>query len=206
MYRTRIKMCGMTRAEDIVYAGMLGVDAIGLIFYPQSARYINPEQGKAILKALPLFVDVIAVFVNPEIELVRHVLAEMPVHYLQFHGDESPEFCSQFSRPYIKAVPAISVEYLRQEAECHPQADAILLDTPSGSTYGGSGKTFDWEIIPQSYSKPFILAGGLNAENVRKATSRAAIYAVDVCSGVELSPGIKDHVKMNQFVRACCSA
>ncbi|AHE67503.1 phosphoribosylanthranilate isomerase [Legionella oakridgensis] len=203
MHRTRIKMCGMTRAEDILHAGILGVDAIGLIFYPRSVRCIAVEQGKVLLKTLPLFVDVVAVFVDPEVELVRRVLSEMPIDYLQFHGDESPEFCQQFRQPYIKAVPALSAEHILQAAKHHQQAVAILLDTPSDSSRGGSGKTFDWKLIPQQCSKPLILAGGLNADNVKKAVSSGLIDAVDVCSGVEASSGIKDHNKMSQFVSAC---
>ncbi len=199
---TRVKMCGMTRAGDIANAVTLGVDAIGLIFYQHSARHVTVEHAKIILKAVSVFVDVVAVFVNPSVSLVQRVITELPVHYLQFHGDESPEFCEQFAYPYIKAMHAISTDAINFLLGKHQQAMAILLDTPSATHHGGSGIPFDWRIIPQNTSMPIILAGGLHASNIGAAIRGCVPYAVDVCSGVEASPGIKDLKKMNQFVTA----
>ena len=198
--RTRIKMCGMTRAVDIEHAISLGVDAIGLIFYHKSARYLSVDQAKLLVKGLPPFVDVVAVFVNPAVSLVRQVLTELPVQWLQFHGDETAVFCEQFGRPYIKAVPATSAEAISMAMVQFQHAAAILLETPSTSSRGGTGVPFDWKIIPRQLTKPIILAGGLDAFNVSEAIATCTPYAVDVCSGVEASPGIKDHEKMNQFV------
>lgn len=201
MHHVRIKMCGMTRQEDISHALALGVNAIGIIFYPHSTRYVTVEQTKKILRGLPPFVDTVAVFVNPKEALVEQVITELPIDYLQFHGDESPQFCAQFAWPYIKAVPAISAEIIKKQCEEYAAAKAILLDTPS-TQRGGSGKPFDWQIIPPQPPQPIILAGGLTAENVNLALKQFVPYAVDVCSGVEQLPGIKDPSKMNQFVDA----
>ncbi|MDI9818266.1 MULTISPECIES: phosphoribosylanthranilate isomerase [unclassified Legionella] len=199
--RVRIKMCGMTRREDIAHAVALGVDAIGLIFYSGSSRHISIEQARLLLKDVPLFVDIVAVFVNPLKSLVDQVINELPVQWLQFHGEETPAFCNQFQIPYIKSIQAASADVISQLAIDYQQASAILLDTPSDN-YGGTGKTFNWGIIPVNLKKPFILAGGLDFANVTKAVGLCSPYAVDVCSGVELSAGIKDHEKMSQFVNA----
>lgn len=194
-------MCGMTRAVDIKHAISLGVDAIGLIFYPQSTRCLSVEQAKIILKNLSPFVDVVAVFVNPDVSLVQQVMTELPVQWLQFHGDETAVFCEQFDLPYIKAIQAASTAVITQATQDYEHAAAILLDTPSLNR-GGSGVPFDWQIIPHSLEKPIILAGGLDAVNVGESITVCAPYAVDACSGVEASAGIKDHVKMEQFVKA----
>lgn len=205
--KTRIKMCGMTQAEDVVYAQHLGVDALGFIFYNQSRRAISVEQAKAILVEVDqrlsrsLVSDLVAVFVNPERSLVAHVMATLPIDYLQFHGEESPEFCNQFAIPYIKAIPAESVEKIQYGLEKYATAAAILLDTPAGQQRGGTGQLFDWEMIPKCH-KPMILAGGLTVDNVWQAIRTCSPSVVDVCSGIESSPGIKDHTKMQQFVEA----
>ena len=197
--RMRIKMCGMTRSSDITHAVSLGVDAIGIIFYEKSQRYVSIEQAKRLLQDIPAFVDVVAVFVNPELSLVKQILNELPIQLLQFHGEESPEFCEKFDKPYIKAIPAISAETIIKIAEQHVNAAAILLDTPS-KHHGGTGLAFDWQIIPKKLPKPVILAGGLDTTNVVSAISTCSPYAVDVCSGIEASAGIKNHDKMNSFV------
>ena len=198
--RVRIKMCGMTRANDIAHAIALGVDAIGLIFYPKSSRYVNLAAAKSLLQTLPAFVDVVAVFVNPQVNFVTQVIKELPIQCLQFHGDESPEFCGQFGLPYVKAVSATSLQTITQMVTIYPQAAAILLDTPSSTARGGTGVKFDWQIIPKIMARPLILAGGLDSLNVGAAITACAPYAVDVCSGIEVSAGIKDHEKMSQFV------
>lgn len=198
---TRIKMCGMTRKEDIAQAAFLGVDAIGLVFYADSKRAVTIEQAKMILADLPLFLSVVAVLVNPDSEFVHCLTTQLPLHYLQFHGNESPDFCSAFNKPYIKAIAASSRGMIDDAKHTYQQASAILLDTPSNE-YGGSGKTFDWQMIPSSDTIPLILAGGLDVLNVREAVAIAHPSAVDVSSGIEQSPGIKDSKKMTQFVNA----
>lgn len=199
--RVRIKMCGMTRAEDISYAVSLGVDAIGVICYVNSPRFVAVNDAKELLKDLPPFVDAVAVFVNPPVSDVLRVLAELPIASLQFHGEESPDFCEQFGRPYIKALPAVSAEFISKALHTYSTAQAILLDTPSEAVRGGSGKVFDWRLMPMGLPKPLIVAGGLSPENVLDAVSLCEPYAVDVCSGVEASKGIKDKEKMNRFVQ-----
>lgn len=195
-------MCGMTREEDIAQAEALGVDAIGLVFHPESPRCVSITQAKKLLQKMPVFVDVVAVLVNPSTLLVDEIINELPIVWLQFHGEESPEFCSQFKRPYIKAMQVDSAGAIYKCFADYQSAAAIMLDAPSETSYGGTGQTFDWGLIPQNLDKPFILAGGLNPENVNVAVSRCSPYAVDVSSGIELAPGMKDHVKMSQFVEA----
>lgn len=191
----------MTCEQDIVHAIALGVDAIGLIFYAKSRRAVSLEQAKKLLEKMPVFVDVVAVFVNPDSEWVETILNELPVQWLQFHGEESPEFCAQFKKPYIKAIQASSMNTIELLSAQHHQAAAILLDTPSAH-HGGTGMLFDWSVVPQNLSQPLIIAGGLNPHNVHELVAHHLPYAVDVCSGVEAEFGIKDHEKMNQFVHA----
>lgn len=199
--RVRIKICGMTQERDIAQAIALGVDAIGLIFYSKSARFISIAQAKKLLAKHPVFVDVVAVLVNPTLAQVDEIISELPIQWLQFHGEESPEFCSQFKKPYIKAIQATSTQAIEHLVAQHENAAAILLDTPS-IQHGGTGEVFDWELIPKNLQKPLILAGGLNAANVAQAVNLYSPYAVDVCSGVEISAGVKDHGKMSQFFNA----
>lgn len=191
----------MTRREDVDHAVSLGADAIGLIFYSKSSRYISVEQARQLLGDLPPFVDAVAVLVNPDKNLVRQIINELPVTLLQFHGDESPEFCEEFKIPYVKAIhPETKEQIIRLDNE-FVQARAILLDTATKSSRGGTGLTFDWHIIPEERTRPYILAGGLNELNIRDAVKTCRPYAVDVCSGIEASPGIKDHLKMSQFTK-----
>ncbi|WP_454783083.1 phosphoribosylanthranilate isomerase [Legionella sp. WA2022007384] len=199
--RIRVKMCGMTRSEDVAHAINLGVDAIGLIFYPKSARYVSIDQAKVLLKDLPAFVNSVAVLVNPERDLVHQIVEELPIQLLQFHGDESAEFCEQFNMPFIKAIHCNSATYIHQAAQDFATARALLLDTPSEVARGGTGCAFDWKIIPQKLEKPYILAGGLDEFNVLEAIKSCHPYAVDLCSGIEVSPGIKDHGKMSRFMQ-----
>ncbi|KTD41580.1 phosphoribosylanthranilate isomerase [Legionella parisiensis] len=199
--RVRVKMCGMTRSEDIAYAIKLGVDAIGLIFYPKSARCVSIEQAQVLLKDLPAFVNSVAVLVNPERDFVHKIIEKLPIQLLQFHGDESAEFCQQFNKPFIKAIHCDSAEYIHQAAKDYMTAQALLLDTPSETLRGGTGCTFDWKIIPKNTEKPLILAGGLNEYNVLESIKLCHPYAVDLCSGIEASPGVKDHGKMSRFMQ-----
>ncbi|MDP3268647.1 MAG: phosphoribosylanthranilate isomerase [Legionella sp.] len=200
--RIRVKMCGMTRSEDIDYAIHLGVDAIGLIFYKGSKRHVTLTQARKLLHKIPVLVNVVAVLVNPEKHFVEELLNELPINTLQFHGNESPEFCHQFKIPYIKSIHPENGSHISDMAHEFSQAGAILLDTPSATSKGGTGLTFDWSIIPDDLAKPYILAGGLNEENVRDAINSSSPYAVDVCSGIESSPGIKNHQKMSRFINA----
>lgn len=204
--RVRVKMCGMTRSEDVAHAIHLGVDAIGLVFYTTSSRYISIDKAKAILADIPPFVDVVAVLVNPEPTFVYQLINELPIQLLQFHGDESPTFCQQFHKPYIKAVQPRNTAQIQEAIEKFEQARAILLDSPNDIYRGGSGTTFDWQIIPPDLAKSYILAGGLNQSNVAAAIKACKPYAVDVCSGIELLPGVKDEQKMSEFIKAVWSA
>lgn len=197
--RIRIKMCGMTRSEDIAEAALLGVDAVGLIFYPKSPRYVSISDAKRLLASCPVFVDAVAVMVNPDDAMVRQVLDELPIQWLQFHGSESGQFCAQFKKPYIKAVSVSHPMVVNDAIREHPEASAFLLDTPS-TYHGGTGQCFDWRLVPHDTRKPLILAGGLNANNIIEAVRMAKPFAVDVCSGIERTQGIKDHQKMRQLI------
>lgn len=199
--RTRVKICGFTREEDAVQAARLGVDAIGLVFYPPSPRHVNPEQAAAIVKALPAFVSVVALFVDAEEGQVRQVLDTVPVDCLQFHGDESPAQCRLYGRPYLKAIrmrrDVDMVETVRQ----YHDASALLLDAYHPGLKGGSGNGFDWDLIPKDCVLPIVLAGGLTPENAARAVTEVRPYALDVSSGVERAKGIKDTRKMAEFIQ-----
>ncbi len=199
--RTRVKICGITRPQDGVGAAILGADAIGLVFYPPSPRAVTADQARAIVKALPPFVSVVALFVNAEPQAVRSVLEAVPVDLLQFHGDETPAQCRGHGRPYIKAVAMRDGLDLVETARRYGDARALLLDTYKESLAGGTGESFDWGRIPPGLARPVILAGGLRPDNVAEAVRRVRPYAVDVSGGVESSKGIKDAAKMAAFIR-----
>ncbi|MBU6469880.1 MAG: phosphoribosylanthranilate isomerase [Gammaproteobacteria bacterium] len=198
--RVRIKLCGMTRREDIESASQLGVDAVGLVFYAASPRSLRPDQARVLAASAPAFLTVTAVFMNPAAVEVAAVLQAMRIDLLQFHGEEPPEFCRSFGRGYIKAVPmgsgADPADYARRYAD----ACGLLLDSHAQGKPGGAGTRFAWTRIPRIDSPPLILAGGLNADNVAGAIRSVRPYGVDVASGVESAPGIKDAVKMQAFV------
>lgn len=198
--RVRIKICGMTRAEDMAAAAQLGVDAVGLVFYPKSPRYVDVSQARDLVATLPAFVTVTALFLDPEESAVRAVLENVRVELLQFHGGEPAEFCRSFGRPYIKAVPMGSRADIAEYARRHSGAAALLLDSHAAGQKGGTGVSFDWGSIPRVEGPPLILAGGLNAGNVATAIRIVRPYGVDVSSGVESRPGIKDTAKMETFV------
>jgi phosphoribosylanthranilate isomerase len=201
--RTRVKICGLTRTEDVQAACASGADAIGLVFYPPSPRAVTVEQARLILLDVPPFVTVTALFVNPTVAEVQAVLAQIPaISLLQFHGDESAAFCRQFGRAYIKAIPMRDDVDLAQQASIYDDALGLLVDTYKPGIPGGSGESFDWHRLPQSLSKPLILAGGLTPDNVAEAIKQVAPYAVDVSGGVEASKGIKDNGKMLDFMKA----
>lgn len=194
-------MCGMTRSEDLDHAVHLGVDAVGFIFYSKSARYVTIEQGQELIQRVPALVSAVAVLVNPDRDFVNKLLDQVPVQLLQFHGDESPEFCQQFKHPYIKAIHPKSSEHIAKSAVDYANARALLLDTPSDTVRGGTGQIFDWQMIPKELDMPYVLAGGLNEFNVKEALQMAKPYAIDVCSGIEAMPGVKDHLKMSRLMQ-----
>ncbi len=198
--RTRVKICGLTRVDDAVEACRLGADAIGLVFYPDSSRAVRPEQAADIARALPPFVSVVPLFLNPGEALVRQVLETVPVDLLQFHGEESPAFCESFGRRYIKAVPMGGGQDPAAYAARYRYASGFLLDSHMPGGAGGSGKAFDWRAIPADLGRPLIIAGGLNAANVGEAIRRYRPWGVDVSSGVESAPGIKDAQAIATFI------
>jgi phosphoribosylanthranilate isomerase len=201
--RTRVKICGLTRTEDVQAACDVGADAIGLVFYPPSPRAVTVEQAQLIVQHVPPFVTVTALFVNPTVTEVQAVLTQIPaISLLQFHGDESAVFCRKFGRAYIKAIPMRDEVDLAQQASIYDDALGLLVDTYKPGIPGGSGESFDWHRLPQSLSKPLILAGGLTPDNVAEAIKQVAPYAVDVSGGVEASKGIKDNAKMLDFMKA----
>lgn len=199
--RTRVKICGITRAEDAKAAAASGCDAIGLVFYEPSPRYIQPSAAAAIAMQLPPFIDAVGLFVDAEPDYVREVLSQVRLDLLQFHGDESPEYCRQFGVPYLKAVRVRPDTNLLQYAASFADAKALLLDTYMPGMAGGTGKTFDWNLVPRDFSMPIILAGGLDADNVGEAIRQLKPYAVDVSGGVEREKGIKDADKIAAFMR-----
>ncbi|MCH7881492.1 MAG: phosphoribosylanthranilate isomerase [Proteobacteria bacterium] len=198
-HRTRIKICGITRLSDAQQAAALGTDAIGLVFHAPSPRSIEIDAALQIRCAMPPFVTVTALFMNENEDWVDQVLQKVRPDCLQFHGDEPAEFCTQWSRPYVKAIPMGSVEDIAAYAAQHPHAQGFLLDSNVAGRQGGSGDTFDWSKIPSSLDFPLLLAGGLNPENVAAAIARVSPWGVDVSSGVEKSRGIKDANLIDQF-------
>jgi phosphoribosylanthranilate isomerase len=200
--RTRVKICGITRVEDAQAAYTHGADAIGLIFYRPSPRYVTLETARQIVAATPAFVATVAVFVNPSREEVDAVIRECGVTMLQFHGDEPAEFCAGFSRPYIKAARIRPGLDLLKYLSPHTAARAWMLDAFHEDLWGGTGGAFDWSLIPREVAKPVILSGGLTAANVADAIGRVRPYAVDVSTGVEASKGIKDAAKIAAFIGA----
>jgi phosphoribosylanthranilate isomerase len=197
---TRIKICGITRAVDALAAARSGADAIGLVFYERSPRHVSIAQAKQLVTALPPFVSVVGLFVNAERTFVREALANVPLDLLQFHGDESPEYCAQFDHPYLKAIRVKAGVDLLQCASDFHNAKGLLLDAHVEGIPGGTGATFDWALIPKQLSLPVILSGGLDVENVAAAIKQVRPYAVDVSSGVEASKGIKDAAKIAAFI------
>ena len=198
--RTRVKICGITRVEDGAVAGARGADAIGLNFYPPSPRSVDLETAAAIRRALPPFVTAVGLFVNADRETVEESVERVGLDMLQFHGEESPEDCGEFGMPYLKAVRVVEAVDLRAHGQRYAAAAALILDTPDEKLWGGSGRTFDWDLVPTDLALPVILAGGLTADNVAEAVRRLRPYAVDVSGGVEASPGIKDPVKIGRFI------
>jgi phosphoribosylanthranilate isomerase len=199
--RTRVKICGITRVEDALNAVESGADAIGFVFYEKSPRYITREKAAEIVRSLPPFVSIVALFVNATDEEIRSVLDTVPVDILQFHGEESPQTCQRLGWPYVKAIRMRDGVDLLQLSNDYADAGALLLDSFVEGTQGGTGQIFDWSRVPSDLNKPIILAGGLSPENVADAISEVSPYAVDVSGGVEIEKGIKDAAKIEEFIQ-----
>ena len=203
---TRIKCCGMTRVEDALLAAQLGADAIGLVFTARSRRQVSLQQARAIRRALPPFVDAVALFMDDEAAFVADVIAALRPDLLQFHGSEPDAWCAQFGRRYLKAIAMGEGAGALPRLRDYPGAAALLLDGHATGEAGGSGKAFDWSLLSRDPAQPVILAGGLHADNVGAAIRAARPWAVDVASGVESAPGIKDAAKLAGFVAAVRAA
>lgn len=199
--KTRIKICGLTREEDVDAAVAAGADAIGFVLYPASPRYVTPQQVAALARRIPPFVEVVGLFVNESPAVVHAACDIVPFSLLQFHGDEDTAYCRQFSRPYIRAARVRPGLDLVEFARAFPDARGLLLDA-FVEGYGGGGHVFDWTLIPPQLPGFLVLSGGLTAANVGAAIERVRPVAVNVSSGVEMGKGIKDHAKIAAFVAA----
>ncbi len=198
---TRVKICGITRAEDALLVAQAGADALGLVFHQPSPRALSPEAAVEVVAVLPPFVSTVGLFVNADPRLVESVLSKIRLDYLQFHGDESPADCDRYQVPYIKVARVRPGFDLVQYAVRYRHARALLVDAYVAGQPGGTGKTFDWAALPPALPLPLILSGGLTPENVGLAIRTVKPWAVDVSSGVEAARGIKDAGKVLQFIQ-----
>lgn len=206
----RVKVCGLRDAQSARQVAKLGVDAIGLVFYPPSPRFVELAVGREVAAALPAFVMSVGLFVNADAEFVSKALATVPLDLLQFHGDESPDFCKQFNRPFIKAIrvkPGLDLlEYALSYAAADGLCRGLLVDAFVEGVPGGTGASFDWSLLPPDLPLPLILSGGLHPENVEAAVRQVRPWAVDVSSGVEASKGVKDLGRVAAFIQAVKTA
>ncbi|MCX7514827.1 phosphoribosylanthranilate isomerase [Frateuria sp. STR12] len=202
----RVKCCGMTRVEDAVLAAELGADAIGLIFTPRSRRRVEIGQARAIVRALPPMVTTVALFMDEDASLVEEVIATVQPGLLQFHGAERDDWCARFGRPYLKAIAMGEGNEALPRLRAFPGAAGLVLDGHGLGEAGGSGKAFDWSLMPRNLAQPLILAGGLHAGNVADAIRTSRPWGVDVSSGIESATGIKDAEKMRAFIAAARGA
>ncbi len=196
--RTRIKICGLTREQDVDAAVEAGADAIGFVLYAMSPRHVDVKRAAALARRLPAFVTPVGLFVNADAALIAQATDAMPTLLLQFHGDETPVDCQAPGRPYLRAARMAPGFDLLKFATVHPDAQAILLDAHVDG-YGGAGKVFDWSLIPHDVPRPLVLSGGLHVENVIEGILRVRPWAVDVSSGVEQAKGVKDAAAMRRF-------
>jgi phosphoribosylanthranilate isomerase len=203
---TAVKICGITRVEDGLAAASAGAHAIGLVFHPASPRHVAPQSAAGIVRSLPPFVTTVGLFVDHAPDAVRAVLDVVPLHLLQFHGSEPPDYCAAFGRPWLKAVRVKPGVDLLQYARRYAGAKALLLDAFSDALHGGTGHSFDWALIPARLPLPIVLAGGLTPENVGEAVRTVRPWAVDVSSAVEREKGIKDAAKIAAFIRGARDA
>lgn len=199
---TRIKVCGITSVEDARAAVAAGAEALGLVFYRKSPRFVTVEQAREIVHSVPPFITLVGLFVDASDHEIETVLQAVPLTLLQFHGREKDSDCRRWGLRYIKALRVRPEESVEEMAGKYPGACALLLDTYRKGIPGGTGETFDWQLVPPDLSRPVILAGGLHPDNVADAIQQVAPYAVDVSSGVERAPGIKDHEKIEAFAKA----
>lgn len=197
---TRVKICGLTRAQDVTAATACGADALGFVFYGPSPRSVSAGQARDLVRHVPPFVTVVGLFVNPEPEYVQQVLDQVPLDILQFHGDEPAEFCEQFGRRWIKAIRVREKGQIESAFAAYRKASGLLVDAWVPGRYGGTGQSFNWDLIPETRPLPLVLAGGLSAANVASAISRVRPWAVDVSGGVESQSGIKDRRKISDFM------
>ncbi|WBM31397.1 MULTISPECIES: phosphoribosylanthranilate isomerase [Pseudomonas] len=202
MSYVRSKICGITRIEDALAAVEAGADAIGFVFYAKSPRAVDVRQARAIIAELSPFVTTVGLFVNASRCELNEILEVVPLDLLQFHGDEAPEDCEGYHRPWIKALRVRPGDDLEAACQRYAGARGILLDTYVAGVPGGTGEAFDWSLVPARLSKPIILAGGLSAANVGQAIAQVRPYAVDVSGGVEQAKGIKDAAKIEAFMQA----
>ena len=196
----KVKFCGITNLEDAISASDLGADALGFVFYSKSSRFISPEKASEIIQELPPFISTVGLFVNQSKLDVEEAIKTCPLNLLQFHGDEDELFCNQFNFPYIKAISMKPDVNLLKCIDDFDSAKALLLDSYSEDTRGGSGMVFDWKSIPLNTPKPFIVAGGLNPNNVESLLELIDLYGVDVSSGIESGKGLKDYQLMKDFI------
>lgn len=206
MIRTRVKICGITRVGDGIAAAEAGADALGFVFFEKSARYVSIEKAAEICRNIPPFVTKVALFVDASDDEVRNVIDNVDIDLLQFHGNESPEFCQNFNLPYIKAIRAKNRESIIDAVEAHSLAIGVLIDSYVPGVPGGTGSTFDWSLVPVEHRSKIILAGGLDSENVAEAIVSIRPYAVDISGGVESRKGIKDSDKIYKFMKEVASA
>ena len=200
--RPKIKICGIKNIESALAVKDAGADFIGFNFYKPSKRYVAPVLAETISQSLPEDIVKVGLFVDADRSYVVEVLQKVSLDILQFHGAESESFCQQFGLPYWKAITVIDEKSVQQAEKNYPSAQALLLDTPT-DLHGGSGKSFDWQLIPNDIKKPLVLAGGLNSQNIGAAIAAVRPYAVDVCSGVETKLGEKDISAIREFCHAC---
>ena len=198
---TAIKICGLTSVENALEVAESGVSAVGLVFYPESPRNVSLDIAKNIVESLPPFVSAVGLFVNPSPEEVSRTLESVDLHVLQFHGEENADFCSKFRKPYLKAINVSAEVDLVEYAKAYEGASGLLLDTFSEKVRGGTGETFDWDLVPTELDVPIVLAGGLRSDNVATAIDRVRPWAVDVSSGVEgTQKGVKDPALVRDFI------
>jgi phosphoribosylanthranilate isomerase len=196
----KVKICGITDSENAKKIGQLNINAIGLVFYDKSPRAISIPQANKIIDSLPPFISKVGLFVNSKSSYIDQVLNSVNIDTIQFHGDESPSDCSQFQMPFIKAIRMREGTNLLKQAEEFSSAAGLLLDSFEEDSYGGTGKSFDWNLIRDNIDLPIILAGGLNKDNVISAIEKTQPYAIDISSGVEVEKGIKDIGKTKEII------